>query len=111
MSSDQFEVTTASLRAVAGTLGDRADTAGGIADHARGSDVGAKSWGALGLSIGLYSGYTSLRDSADQGIGAVQAFLSDAKAALESSARDYDEADQAGGQLFTDVGSGLGGAS
>jgi uncharacterized protein YukE len=111
MSSDQFEVTTASLRAAAGNLGDRAETAGGIADCARAADVGAKSWGGLGLGLGLYAGYTAVRDSADHGIGAVQTFLTDAKTALESSARDYDEADHAGGRMFSDIGNGLGGAS
>ena len=107
MATDRFEVTTESLRATAGTLGDRADTAAQIADKAKAADVDTKSWGALGLSLGLYAGYTSARDNADRSIGEVKTFLTDAKTALENTARDYDEADRAGDVLFADIESGL----
>lgn len=105
--SDQFQVTTATLRSVAGTFADRADEAGQIADKAKQADVDTKSWGLLGLGLGLYAGYTSARNAADHSIGEVKSFLTDAKAALESTARDYDEADQAGGQLFGDIDRGM----
>ena len=108
MATDEFEVTTESLRATAGTFGDRADTADRIAGKAEAADVDTKSWGALGLSLGLYSGYTAARDSADRSIGEVKAFLTDTKSALENTARDYDEADRAGGTIFSDIESGLG---
>ena len=107
MAGDKFEVTTESLRATADTLGDRAATAAQIADKATAADVGARSWGALGLSLGLYAGYTSARESADRSIGEVKTFLADAGAALQNTARDYDEADRAGGAIFADIGSGL----
>ena len=107
MAGDEFEVTTQSLRATAGSFGDRADTAAQIADKAEAADVDAKSWGALGLSLGLYAGYTSARGSADRSIGEVRTFLTDAGAALQNTARDYDEADRAGGTLFADIETGL----
>lgn len=100
MTADHFQVHTPTLRSVAARLGDRADTAGAISDKAKEADVDEKSWGALGLGLGLYSGYTSARTSADRSIGEISSFLTDARSALEASARDYDEADQAGGQLF-----------
>lgn len=107
--ADSFEVTTEILRVTAGTLGDHADAAGRIADKTKAADVDTRSWGALGLSLGLYAGYTSARDGADHSIGEVKSFLTDAKAALENTARDYDEADRAGGTLFADLESGLAG--
>jgi uncharacterized protein YukE len=110
MSSNQFEVTTAALRTAAGSLGDHADTAGKIAEQARAADVDTASWGALGLGLGLYAGYSAARAGADRSIGEVQSFLTDAKAAVESSARDYDEADGAAGQMFGSIHSGLEGA-
>ena len=64
MTANQFEVTTATLRSVAGTLGDRSDTATQIGGKAKDADVDTKSWGALGLGLGLYAGYTSARGSA-----------------------------------------------
>jgi uncharacterized protein YukE len=103
MTSSQFTVSTATLRAVAGSLGDRAGQAGQIADQAKQADVGTTSWGLLGLSLGLYAGYTSARTTADHSITEVQSFLTDARTALQSTARDYDEADQAGGELFGGV--------
>jgi hypothetical protein len=111
MTSNQFEVTTASLRTAAGSLAGHAESAGQIAEHARTADVDTKAWGALGLGLGLYAGYTSARTSADRSIGEVQAFLTDAKTALQSSARDYDEADQAGGKIFDDIHKGMGGGA
>jgi DNA-binding protein YbaB/uncharacterized protein YukE len=110
MSGNDFEVTTATLRSVAGSFGDRADTAGQIGDRAKDADVDTKAWGALGLGLGLYAGYTSARDSADRSIAEVTTFLTDAKAALESTARDYDEADRSGGQMFAAIHDGMGGA-
>ena len=107
MTADEFEVTTAALRAVAGRLGDRSDTAARIGDKARAADVDTASWGALGLGLGLYTDYTSARTSADHSIAEVTAFLTDARTALESTARDYDDADRAGGQLFTTIHNGL----
>ena len=109
MTGNQFEVTTATLRSVAGSLGDRSDTVAKIGERAKDADVDTKAWGALGLGLGLYAGYTSARNSADHSIAEVGSFLSDAKAALESTARDYDEADRAGGQLFTSIHDGMGG--
>lgn len=111
MTGNQFEVTTATLRSVAGSLGDRSDTAAQIGDKAKEADVDTKSWGALGLGLGLYANYTSARTSADRSIAEVTAFLTDAKSALESTARDYDEADHAGGQMFTAIHDGIGGAT
>jgi uncharacterized protein YukE len=107
MTGNQFEVTTATLRSVAGSLGDRADTAAQIGDQAEAADVDTKSWGALGLGLGLYANYTSARTGADRSIAEVRAFLTDAKTALESTARDYDDADQAGGHLFTTIHNGI----
>ena len=109
MSGNQFAVTTATLRTVAGTLGDRADDSRQLADKAKEADVEAKSWGLLGLGLGLYSGYTSARDTANRSIGEVTAFLTDAQTALHSTARDYDEADQAGGKLFGSISDSMGG--
>lgn len=111
MTSSSFEVSTATLRTVAGRLGDHADTAGRIGDRARDADVDAKSWGGLGLGLGLYAGYTSARTSAQHSVGEVRSFLTDAKTALESSARDYDEADRAAAQLFSDIADGMGGGA
>jgi hypothetical protein len=112
MTGNQFEVTTATLRSVAGTLGDRAEDSRQLADKAKEADVDTKSWGLLGLGLGLYDNYTSVRDTADQSIGQVTSFLTDAQTALQSTARDYDDADQCGGQLFGDIGQGMdGGAS
>lgn len=107
MTGDQFEVTTATLRSVAGTLGDRSETAAQIGDKTKEADVDTKSWGALGLSLGLYANYTSARNSADHSIAEVKAFLADAKTALESTARDYDDADRAGGQMFSAIHDGM----
>lgn len=107
MTGNQFEVTTATLRSVAASLGDRSDTAAQIGDKTKAADVEPKSWGALGLGLGLYSDYTSARTSADRSIAEVTAFLADARTALESTARDYDEADRAGGQLFTTIHEGM----
>jgi len=107
MTGNHFEVTTATLRSVAGTLGDRADTAAQIGDKATAADVDTKSWGVLGLGLGLYANYTSARNSADRSIAEVTAFLTDAKTALESTARDYDDADQAGGRLFDTIHHGM----
>jgi hypothetical protein len=109
MSGNQFEVTTATLRSVASALGDRAEQSRQIADKADEADVDTKSWGLLGLSMGLYAGYTSARNSANHSIGEVTAFLTDAQTALTSTARDYDEADQCGGKLFGDIDSAMGG--
>jgi hypothetical protein len=109
MTSGSFEVTTSTLRTVAGTLGDHADTAGQIGDKARDADVETQSWGGLGLGLGLYEGYTSARTSAQHSLAEVRSFLTDAKTAVESSARDYDEADRAGGQLFGDISDAMGG--
>jgi hypothetical protein len=109
MTSSQFQVTTAALRSVAGTFGDRAEDSRQLADKAKDADVDTKSWGLLGLSLGLYAGYTSARDTADHSIGEVTAFLTDAQAALQSSARDYDAADQCGGELFGDIAQGMDG--
>ena len=103
MTGNQFEVTTATLRSVAASLGDRSEAAAQIGDKAKAADVEPKSWGALGLGLGLYANYTSARNSADRSIAEVRSFLADAKTALESTARDYDEADQAGGQLFSSI--------
>jgi uncharacterized protein YukE len=111
MSGDQFEVTTASLRSAAGTLGDRAEEARQLAEKANDANVDTKSWGLLGLGLGLYSGYTSARDTANHSIGEVTSFLSDAQTALQSTARDYDDADHAGGKLFGTISDGMGGAS
>ncbi len=107
MSQSQFEVTTAALRSAAARLGGRGDTAEQIGTKAKGADVDTKAWGALGLGLGLYAGYTSARDSADRSIAQVSSFLADARSALQATARDYDEADQAGGQLFSAVHDGL----
>jgi hypothetical protein len=112
MSTDKFEVTTATLRSVAGTLGDRAEDSSQLADKAKEADVDTKSWGLLGLSLGLYAGYTTARDTADHSIGEVTAFLTDARTALQSTARDYDAADRSGGELFGDIAQAMdGGAS
>jgi Excreted virulence factor EspC, type VII ESX diderm len=111
MTSSQFQVTTATLRTVAGTLGDRAEDSRQLAEKAKDADVDTKSWGLLGLGLGLYSNYTSARDTADKSITEVTAFLTDAQAALQSTARDYDAADQAGGQLFGDIGSAMDGGA
>jgi hypothetical protein len=100
MAGEQFQVTTATLRSVAGQLGDAGDEAGRIADRAKDADVETKSWGLLGLGLGLYAGYTSARDTANGSIGKVKTFLADAERALQNTARDYDDADKAGGQLF-----------
>jgi hypothetical protein len=108
MAGDQFEVATGSVRATAEVLGDRADAARRIAGKAAAADVDTKSWGLLGLSLGLYAGYSAARDSADGSIGAVGSFLTDAKSALEATARDYDAADRAGRALFADIESDLG---
>jgi len=107
MSGDQFEVTTASLRSVASAFGDRAAESTEIANKAREADVDTKSWGLLGLGLGLYAGYTSARNTADRSIGEVTSFLTDAKTALENTARDYDEADRAAGQMFGDIDKAL----
>jgi uncharacterized protein YukE len=111
MSGNQFGVTTATLRSVAGTLGDRAEESRQLADKAKEADVATKSWGLLGLGLGLYSGYASARDTADRSIGEVTSFLTNAQTALQSTARDYDEADQAGGQLFGTISDGMGGGA
>lgn len=105
--ADQFEVATATLRAVAGQFGDRADEAGKIADKAGEADVDTKSWGLLGLSLGMYAGYTSARSTADESIGKVRTFLTDAQSALSATADDYDAADHNGGQLFDTIQKGL----
>ncbi len=107
MSQSQFEVTTAALRSAAASLGDRGDTATQIGVKAKGADVDTKAWGALGFGLGLYTGYTAVRDCADRSIAEVSSFLADAKSALAATARDYDEADQAGGQLFSAIHDGL----
>jgi hypothetical protein len=109
MSGDQFQVTTATLRTVAGGLGDRAGDAQQIADKANDADVDAKSWGLLGLGLGLYSGYTSTRDTANRSIGEVRGFLTGAQTALQNTARDYDDADRSGGRLFDGIAEGMGG--
>ena len=109
MTGNHFEVTTAALRSVAGSLGDRSDTAAQIGDKTKEADVDTKAWGALGLGLGLYANYTSARNGADGSIAEVKAFLTDARTALESTARDYDEADRAGGQMFTAIHDGMGG--
>jgi hypothetical protein len=111
MTSSHFQVTTATLRTVAGTLGDRAEDARQLAEKAKDADVDTKSWGLLGLGLGLYGNYTSARDSADRSIGEVTAFLTHAQAALQSTARDYDAADQAGEQLFGDIDQAMGGGA
>jgi hypothetical protein len=111
MTSSEFQVTTATLRTVASTLGDRAEDSQQLSDKAKEADVDAKSWGLLGLGLGLYGNYTSARDTADQSIGQVTAFLTDARAALQSTARDYDDADQCGGQLFGDIGQSMDGGA
>jgi uncharacterized protein YukE len=111
MTSNQFEVTTATLRSVANTLGDRAEDSRQLADKAKDADVDTTSWGLLGLGLGLYSNYTSARDTADKSISEVTAFLTDAQAALQSTARDYDNADQCGGQLFGDIAQTMGGGA
>jgi hypothetical protein len=105
--SEHFQVTTATLRAVAGQFGGEADQAGQIADRAKEADVATESWGLLGLSLGLYAGYSSARTAADTSIGKVKTFLLDAQTALQSTARDYDETDRAGGQLFEALHKGL----
>jgi hypothetical protein len=109
MSADQFQVTTATLRSVAGDLGRHAEVAQQIADKAKDADVATKSWGLLGLGLGLYSGYTSARDTADRSIAEVGTFLADAQTALQNTARDYDEADRSGGKLFNGISEGMGG--
>lgn len=109
MSGNQFGVTTATLRSVAGTLGERAEESRQLADKAQDADVDTKSWGLLGLGLGLYSGYTSARDSANRSIGEVTSFLTDAQTALQNTARDYDEADRSGGKLFNGISEGMGG--
>jgi uncharacterized protein YukE len=107
MSGDRFEVTTGVLRSLAGTYGDRADTAGRIADRATAADVEARSWGLLGQSLGLYSGYTTARAGADRSIGEIKTFLTDLRTALTNTARDYDRADRAAAQLFDSIGKGI----
>jgi hypothetical protein len=107
MSTAHFEVTTAALRSAAASLGDRGETATQIGTKAKAADVDAKAWGALGLGLGLYAGYTAMRDSADHCIAEVSSFLADATSALQDTARDYDQADQAGGQLFSAIHDGL----
>lgn len=107
MTSNHFEVTTASLRSVAAALDGHADTAGTIADQARAADLDTKSWGALGLGLGLYAGYISARSSADRSIGEVKSFLADARTAVQSSARDYDEADAAAARMFAAIESAI----
>jgi hypothetical protein len=109
MTGNQFEVTTATLRSVAGTLGDRAEDSRKIAEQANDADVDTKSWGLLGLSLGLYTGYTSARDTANKSIDEVTTFLTDAQTALQGTARDYDAADQCGGRLFGDIAQGMDG--
>jgi hypothetical protein len=111
MSADQFEVTTASLRSVAAGLGERAADADQIADKAKDANVATKSWGLLGLGLGLYSGYTSARDTANRSIAEVSNFLTDAQTALQNTARDYDEADRSGGSLFDGISAGMGGGA
>ncbi len=74
---------------------------------ARSADVDTVSWGALGLALGLYDGYSSARSSAHRSIGEVRSFLTAARAAVEASARDYDAADQAATELFTTITSTL----
>ncbi|HEY2271292.1 MAG TPA: hypothetical protein VGH30_00850, partial [Jatrophihabitantaceae bacterium] len=78
-------------------------------DKAKDADVATKSWGLLGLGLGLYSGYTSARDTADRSIAEVGTFLADAQTALQNTARDYDEADRSGGKLFNGISEGMGG--
>jgi len=107
MNADRFEVTTGVLRSLAGTYGDRADTAGQIADKATAADVETRSWGLLGRSLGLYSGYTSARAGADRSIGEIKTFLTDLGTALTNTARDYDHADRSAAQLFDTIGKGM----
>lgn len=109
MSGDQFQVTTAALRSVANGLGDRAADAKDIAQKAADADVDTKSWGLLGLGLGLYSRYTSARDTADRSIGEVGAFLDHAQSAVQSTATDYDEADQGGSTMFRTIDDRMGG--
>jgi uncharacterized protein YukE len=101
--SDQFTVTTATLREVATQLGERAEEADQIAGKAKQADVDTKSWGLLGLGLGLYANYTSARDTANASIAKISSFLTDAQSALQNTARDYDQADQAGGALFESI--------
>lgn len=111
MTGNEFHVHTDTLRSVAGMLGDRGQEASRLAQQANDADVDTKSWGLLGLGLGLYAGYTSARDTANHSIGEVTAFLQHARTALQSTARDYDEADAAGGKLFAGIDSELGDGS
>jgi uncharacterized protein YukE len=108
---DQFTVTTANLRSVADALSSRAEQSRQLAGRAKDADVGTKSWGLLGLSLGLYAGYTSARDTADRSVREVTSFLTDAQTALQSTAQSYDAADQAGRQLFRTISDGTGGSA
>jgi hypothetical protein len=96
------------LRSVAAGLGDRAADAHQIADKAKDADVDTKSWGLLGLGLGLYAGYTSARDTANRSIAEVGSFLTDAQSALQNTARDYDDADRSGSTLFDGIADGMG---
>src|SRR5579875_2773334 len=109
MSGDQFQVTTATLRTVAGDLGRRADDAQQIADKAKDAEVATHSWGLLGLSLGLYAGYTSARNTAEHSIGEVTNFLQHAQKALGDTADAYDEIDAAGKKLFGTLDSAMSG--
>lgn len=109
--SGYFEVTPSILRSVAGNVGEQAATADRINARAQAADVDTKSWGALGLGLGLYAGYTSMRSSADRSIAEVRSFLQHATSALQSTARDYEEADHAGAQLFSAIRDRMGGGS
>lgn len=111
MGGTDFEVTTAALRSAAAGLGDHADAADRIAASARSAEVETLSWGALGLSLGLYAGYTAARTGAERSIGEVRSFLSAARAAVEASARDYDAADAMAARLFVGIESTLEGGS
>lgn len=112
MSGDQFLVTTATLRTVAGDLGRRAEDARQIADRAKDAEVATHSWGLLGLSIGLFAGYTSARNTAERSIGEVTEFLRHAQKALGDTADAYDSIDAAGKKLFGTLDSAMsGGAS
>lgn len=103
----QFEVATETLRSVADQFGQQSETAGQIADAAREADVDTKSWGLLGLGLGMYAQYSSARSTADGSIGEIKSFLSDAQTALQATAADYERADRSGSDALTTAGEPL----
>lgn len=101
--ADEFKVDTDALQGMAEKLRTQSETAAKLGQDAHAANVAPKSWGALGLTVGLFSQYTVLRDQAYTSLAKSQSYLSWMSETVRDVAVAYEAVDTGAAQSFSEI--------